>query len=313
MMGRKRKMNESKRAGRLSWPEGICDIVLDTDTYNEIDDQFALAYMLRSGDKLRTRAVCAAPFYNDNSDSPRDGMEKSYEEIKKVIKLCDMENEGIPVFRGSEAYLPDENTYVESPAAREITRLALEAPDDRPLYVAAIGAITNVASAILMEPSIIEKIVVIWLGGHSLDWPDTKEFNLWQDVAAARVIFGCGVPLVMLPCMGVVSNFSFSAQELEYWLADKNKLSDYLAKNTVEYTNIRSSHKCWSKTIWDVTAVAWLIGSEFELDRFEPSPIPEYDGNYGISKNRHLIKYVYHINKEALFADMIYKLTGEKA
>ena len=75
-------------------------------------------------------------------------------------------------------------------------------PDDQPLYVVAIGAITNVASALLMKPEIAEKIVLVWLGGHAWTWPDTREFNLIQDVAAARVVFGCGVPLVQLSCMG---------------------------------------------------------------------------------------------------------------
>ncbi len=46
--------------------------------------------------------------------------------------------------------------------------------DDSLLYVATIGAITNVASAILMEPEIITRIVVVWLGGHALHWSDTR-------------------------------------------------------------------------------------------------------------------------------------------
>ena len=104
----------------------------------------------------------------------------------------------------------------------------MERSEEQPLYVIAIGAITNVASAILLEPKIIEKIVLVWLGGNAHDWTDNKEFNLYQDVAAARVVFGCGVPLVQLPCAGVVSGFRTTGPELEYWLRGKNKLCDYL-------------------------------------------------------------------------------------
>ena len=33
---------------RLEKPAGPVDVVIDTDTYNEIDDQFAIAYLIRS-------------------------------------------------------------------------------------------------------------------------------------------------------------------------------------------------------------------------------------------------------------------------
>ena len=55
-------------------------MVLDTDTYNEIDDQFAVVYALISPE-LDVQAVYAAPFHNNRSSGPGDGMEKSYEEI----------------------------------------------------------------------------------------------------------------------------------------------------------------------------------------------------------------------------------------
>ena len=67
---------------------------------------------------------------------------------------------------------------------------------DELLYVVAIGALTNIASAILIEPKIIEKIVVVWLGGTALHWPHAVEFNLAGDVLAARLVFDCGVPLI---------------------------------------------------------------------------------------------------------------------
>ena len=73
------------------------------------------------------------------------------------------------------------------------------------LYVAAIGAPTNIASALLMEPELVKKIVVIWLGGQPLYFPHGIEFNLMQDIEASRVLFNSGVPLVLIPCMNVAS------------------------------------------------------------------------------------------------------------
>jgi len=40
-------------------------VVLDTDTYNEVDDQFALAHLLLAPELVRLEAVYAAPFFND--------------------------------------------------------------------------------------------------------------------------------------------------------------------------------------------------------------------------------------------------------
>jgi hypothetical protein len=293
---------------RLEKPMGPIDVVLDTDTYNEIDDQFALAFLIKSGYKLNLKGIYAAPFYNENSSSPADGMEKSYNEIFNVLSLMDRDDLKPLVKCGSRTYLPSETDAVDSEAARNLAELAMKYTEDKPLYVVAIGAITNVASAILMKKEIIDRIVVVWLGGHSLEWPDINEFNLIQDIAAARVVFGCGAALVQLPCNGVVSSFAVSEPELVCWLKGKNKLCDYLADVTIEHTAARSKIKTWTKPIWDVTAVAWLLGEDYMLDRLEPSPIPEYDGHYGFDKTRHFIRYVYHINRDKLFEDLFEKL-----
>jgi hypothetical protein len=104
------------------------------------------------------------------------------------------------VFKGSKEYLEDLEKPVESPAALDLIERAKTASPDDPLYVVAVGAITNVASAILMEPSIIHNIVVVWLGGNSINWKNTREFNFSQDLNASRLIFDCGVPFMQLPC-----------------------------------------------------------------------------------------------------------------
>jgi len=300
-------MDNITRLKNLERPAGKVDVILDTDAYNEIDDQFAIAYMLANRDKLNVQAIYAAPFYNDKSSGPKDGMERSYDEIKKVLAL--IKNTGdIEVYKGSEQYLSDEKTPVISNAAEHLVKLAEGYSPEKPLYIVAIGAITNIASAILIKPEIIENIVVVWLGGTALHWHDIREFNLWQDVAAARVIFGCGVPLVLLPCAGVVSAFTISEAELEKWLLGKNKISDYLARNTIGEASSYAAGKPWSRVIWDVTAVAWLIDGRFFSESIEKSPIPEYDGHYAHNQHRHFFRYVYNINRDALLEDLFSKL-----
>lgn len=306
-------MDKAQFLKNLSVPTGKIDVVLDTDAYNEIDDQFAIAYMLRCREKLNVKGFCAAPFSGNNrcEDDPAYGMEKSYEELKKIITLEGSTEFLDKIYRGSERYLPDEKTPVESEAARFMADLANGYSPERPLYIVAIGAITNVASAILMNPAMKENTVIVWLGGNALHWMDNNEFNLRQDVAAARIIFGCGVPFVQLPCCGVVDKFTVSKPELEYWLKGKNALSEYLAQNTIDEAESYAAGKPWTRVIWDVTAVAWLMndGGRFMADTLMHSPIPEYDNRYAEDLRRHFYTYVYKINRDTLFGELFSRLT----
>lgn len=292
----------------LEHPSGVVDAVIDTDTFNEIDDQFALSYLLKSGDKIRTRAVYAAPFFNAHSTSPEDGMLKSYDEIHKLLDFMGNKEMKTKVFKGSPAYLADEATPIESEAARHLANLAMEYSGENPLYVIAIGAITNVASAILLNPEIISRMVVIWLGGHALSWPDTKEFNMVQDIAAARVVFGSTVPLVQLPCMGVVSAFTASGDDLKNQLSGKNKLCDYLVDTTFNEVKSYTGSSVWTRAIWDVTAVGWLVGGFME-DSVMHAPVPDYDGRYAFCQQNHFYKVVYHIDRDGLMRDLFNKLS----
>ncbi len=294
---------------RLEKPKGRVDVVIDTDTYNEIDDQYALSYLIKSDEKLDLKAIYAAPFFNEKSTGPADGMEKSYREIMNVLTLLEREDLKEHVYRGSTEYLPSETEPVISDAAKDLAERAMNYTEEHPLYVVAIAAITNVASALLLNPDIKNRIVLIWLGGNATNWPDNKEFNLYQDVAGARIVFGCGVPLVQLPCMGVVSAFTTSGPELEYHLRGKNKLCDYLVNVTTTEAAACNGGPVWTRPIWDVTAVAWLLDGDFEEDCLIHSPIPEYDNRYAFDNNRHFIKYVYHIKRDKLFADLFAKLS----
>lgn len=297
-----------QRLHMLQRPTGMIDLVVDTDAYNEIDDQFAISYAMRAKDKLNLLALYAAPFHNSRSTSAEDGMVKSYEEILKLLHLA---GESYPVYEGSRTYLPDESTPVESPAARDLVRLAMGYTPEKPLYVAAIGAITNIASALLMEPAIADRMVLVWLGGHALEWPSNAEFNIKQDVAAARVVFNSGVPLVMLPCMGVVSTFTSTGPELDYWLRGKNDLCNYLVQQTVDEVNTYAKGRVWSRVIWDVTTIGWLLDPEcrFMEDKLIPTPIPEYDHHWANDPTRPLCKYVYHIKRDALMGDLFSRVS----
>jgi purine nucleosidase len=298
-------IEESYRLKMLEPPKGKVRVVLDTDTYNEIDDQFALSYAYLSKEKIQLEAVYAAPFFNNRSVSAGDGMEKSYQEILKLLKMLGKSPGGF-AFRGSDRYLEDISRPVRSDAVADLIKKAKTGTPENPLYVVTVGCITNIASAILIEPEIIKNIVVVWLGGNGLDWPHQKEFNLMQDVRAGQVVLNSGVPLVIMPCQPVVSHFHTTIPELEYYLKGKNTLSDYLLSSTIEYSG---GHETWSKVIWDVTAVAWLVNPSWIPTNLEHSPVLTDQVTYSTDHSRHFIRMATSLNRDAIFGDLFSKLS----
>ena len=291
---------------RLEPPKGRVKMVLDTDTYNEVDDQFALAYSLLSPEKLDVLAVYAAPYFNDRSSGPEDGMEKSYAEIVRLLGKMGRTSEGF-VFKGSRGYLPDGETPVESEAARDLVKKAMAMPEGELLYVVAIGAITNVASAILMEPEIVKKICVVWLGGHPLSASTAREFNLMQDVPAARVVLDCGVPFTLVPCMGVASHLLATVPDMKDAIGGKNALCDALVELFGEYS---SDHFGWAKEIWDVSTIAYLVNPDWIPTVLEHSPLLTDDCHWAHDANRYFIRVATFARRTPIFRDLYRKLAG---
>jgi inosine-uridine nucleoside N-ribohydrolase len=304
-------MTQAQRLKNLTPPQGVVDVVMDTDAYTEIDDLYAIAYLLKHTDKFNVKGFCAAPFNKPmRAATPKIAMEKSYDEVKFLLKM--LHREEVPVFYGSEGYLPDENTPVESPAADFMATLANDYSPEHPLYILAIGSIPNVASAILKNPKMKENCVIVWLGGNAPHVPQgANAYNMRQDIAGARIVFGCGIPLVHIPCEGVVDRLLTTKQELAYWIKDKNELCDYLYSRTVTEAETFAGGRPWSRVIWDITTVAWLMNEKnrYMRDQIVPSYMPNYDLDYVFDESRHPICTVSFVNRDRIFEDLFGVLT----
>ena len=233
-------------------------------------------------------------------------MELSYQEILRLLQRLGRSANGF-AFRGSPA------TWVPAVSRATRTRCATwlpaawRSPDDDPLYVVAIGAITNVASALLTEPALAEKIVVVWLGGHALTWPDTREFNLRQDVPAARVVLDCGVPLVLVPCMGVTSHLHTTVPEIDRHVAPHGELGAFLASR---YKEMRADHFAWSRVLWDVATIAWLLDPAWVPSELVPSPVLTDQVTWSVDRRRHLVRCASFVHRDPIFRDLFRKLAA---
>jgi inosine-uridine nucleoside N-ribohydrolase len=295
---------DAVRLARLQPPQGVVRVVMDTDTYNEVDDQFAIVYALLSPERIALEAVYAAPFDNDRSTGAADGMERSYQEILRLFDKMGRSPNG-KVFRGSPGFLGADKQPYQSDAVADLIARAMSTPKDAPLYVLAIAAITNVASAILIQPEIIEHIVVVWIGGHALHWHDTQEFNLRQDVAAARVLFDSGVPLIHIPALNVTSHLQTTIAELEQYVRGRGAIGDYLIDIVRDYAKEKYA---WSKIIWDIAAVAYVLNDQWMSTELVHSPIVTDQVTWSVDHRRHFVRYVSHIQRDPIFRDLFQKL-----
>jgi inosine-uridine nucleoside N-ribohydrolase len=292
----------------LSAGEDSVDLVLDTDAYNEVDDQFAIAHALRS--EHTVEALYAAPFDNQRSDGPADGMAQSYEEIERVL---DRMGESRPVFRGAKRYIEHAEDTVESPAVDDLIERA-HTERDGPLYVVAIGAATNVASALVADPSVAEEVVVVWLGGTPHGWHTASEFNLSQDLAAARRLFDSGVPLVHVPTVNVAEHVRTTVPELRELFGGSDDgggvaatdghdgIGPFLVDRVANYEG--AAGRAWSKVIWDLAATAVLATpGAVETVRI-PSPILTDEETWSRDDARHDVGVVRRVDRDAVFADL---------
>lgn len=211
------------------------------------------------------------------------------------------------VYRGSTGYLPDRDTPVDSPAACRIVELAHEAErDGENLYILAIAAITNVASALLLDPSIAAMTVVVWLGGHPVWWPHTSEFNLRQDVPAAQVVLDSGVPLIRIPCIGVAELLLTGRDEIINRCMPCGPLGEFLAKRTMDALD---SYSGYSRTIWDISTVAYFLTPEAFDAPIVQTPVLVDDGPWQTASGRHECVEVRHISRDPVFDELFRRLS----
>ena len=248
-------------------------------------------------------------------------MEKSHDEILHLLARLDLSPENF-AYRGSTGFLADYEHPYASAAVDDLIARALNA--DEPLYVIAIGALTNIASAILIEPKIIEKIVVVWLGGNALHWPNTIEFNLSGDVLATRLVLDCGVPLVLIPCQGVTTHLRSTVSEIEQYVQGQGAIGDFLAETFKGYSD---NHFGWSKEIWDVVTIAYFIDADWIPSNIVSSPIIsqqtagdvrnqdphswyKHPLTWSFDQRRHQIRCAYYMQRDPIFQDLFTKLAG---
>ena len=326
--------------GRLLAPPETAapvDVVIDTDAANEIDDQFAIVWALLRPDRLRVRALHAAPFSHGprllvdagflpeverqnpsaarqrriqaNAVDHEEGMLRSAAECRRWAALCGSD---VPVVDGARSVMASPDEPVRCEAVDSLIALAHE-DREGPLHVLAIGAATNVSSALLVDPSIRERIVVGWTAAYPTFWPHPNaSFNMAQDLHAARLLFDSGVPHVYLPGYYVGEHLRTSRPELREHVQGKGALGDALWDLATSSTWLPDEPGA-SKVIWDLVNVAWVLDPSWLSTHVVPSPRLTDDLRWAdAGPDRHVVREATGVNRNAVWGDL-FRVLDERA
>lgn len=281
-------------------------VVISSDVKNEADDPFAIVHQLLTP-SFDVRGVIAAHF-ESKAPGTETTMERSYQELLTLMRAIGMDD--VPALRGCTAPLRSDEDAPESEGVRFLIEEALR-DDPRPLYVTCQGALTDVAAALNACPAIAEKLTVVWIGGFP--YPDGgAEFNLMQDVSAARAVMASGAEVWQIP-VNVYSAMEVSMAELACRVRPCGAIGRYLYEEIEDYnlhtTEPRSLRRGENWCLGDSPVVGALLQCEWRGNfHLQPAPLIADDMRYLPNPEGKTIRVYDGIDVRFILEDMYAKL-----
>lgn len=233
-------------------------LIIDADTANEVDDLYAIARAVRAPE-LQVLGITSAQFHTSPLASDATAQESQVLN-EQIVSLMGVD---VPVFQGADVPLggPD---IRESEAVDFIVDQAKNYSAEHRLHIVILGSCTNVASAILSDPSIIPNIHVHYLGF----WHDPernsynkKEFNSGNDTLAVEVLLNTDNLKLDVMTATTSQHLVFSKEEVDRHLKGAGGIGELLVNRWETYT------RWWTKedpeknywVMWDVALIEALI------------------------------------------------------
>ena len=281
------------------------DIWIDADAFNEVDDQFAIVHALLAdtvNSEVNLIGMSAAPFHNQarKTKSHGHGMELSYAEMERILNILDCGWNG-GVYRGSMSILEgNKKDYIESEGAQALCEVVMKNySNEKPLYVLTLGAHTNVASALKMNPRIRGKIIICSLGGLAGQVHSFKDFNYKQDILSAKSVFSSGVAIIHFPSLdSKLRMLSTTRWELKANLQNKSPIGTFLYKRYVEYIDEFPGR---SKVIWDLALAAWSINNTWFTSNTTLTPTLDENNAWLEKSGPHPMKSIDWLDRDKIF------------
>ncbi|MDU4246532.1 MAG: nucleoside hydrolase [Thomasclavelia ramosa] len=276
-------------------------IIICSDAKNEADDQYALVHAMLTN-KFIIKGLVAGHFRDHWTNH------LSYAEMVKLAKLTNTYGE-YPIVLGADQKLVNIKEYEVSAGTRLIIEEALK-EDSLPLYVLNIGALTDLAVALLEEPKITSKMTAIWVGGGRYP-KGSKECNLGNDLIAANYVFASELSLWQIPS-NVYKTTLVSLAQLKLRVAPMGKLGNYLYEQLITFMKTNAKEKSWiNPECWvmgDSGAIGVLLEEQKSYYQEIIAPIFDEEHHYIYNQKNRKIRVYQQLNNYFVIEDMLSKI-----
>ena len=281
-------------------PEAKQRVIVNTDAKNEADDQFAIVHAVLTP-SFDLHGIIPAHFGTGKSAT---SMQDSHDETMLLLRLMGLEGE-VRVEAGATHAMLDELTPADSPGARLIIEQAMK-DDDRPLHVAFYGPVTEMASALLLEPKIEDRGVrVIWIGGGA--WPNGgREYNLSNDIHAANVVMKSKLEVWQVP-RSTYRTMSVSYAELIEKVYPQGEIGKYLIEQLLEH-NAKTRPEMEYRSLGDSPCIGIIMDSESGKFSWRPAPTFDAQMHYIHTGKYRPIRVYENVNTRFIHEDLFAKL-----
>lgn len=244
---------------------------LDADTGNEMDDLYAIVRLVKEPGII-IAGISSAHFNNPDllvfekwNAYDTKGLnavaesQRLNEEILKSLSRSDISH---PV--GADRQIGrawGQEDPRDSKAARAIIKAARSMPDGKKLDIITIGAVTNLASAIILAPDILEKIRCFSLGAkydHITGIWNKNEFNVRNDLNGFDYLMNCDGLDITLMTLEAAFPFQFDREETYARLDERIPSEKILEQRWME-------HNPQDKTriMWDLALIEAYLNPEY--------------------------------------------------
>lgn len=234
-------------------------VIIDTDTANEVDDLFAIVRAMIEP-TFDVQGLSSAQWQASHYATP-DTLEDSQRLNGALLDL--MQIDGIPLPRGAHKRLYDwgQTLAHHCHAAYHIIQQAHQIADSQKLVVFGLAAQTNLASALMIDPSIASKIDLWLLGTSYLTekqlW-GKLDFNCMMDVRAMEVVLSCAdLQTTILP-VNVAKDFRFTFAETKQRLDQTIPVYEYLMHRW--YNHVDGGRT--ERVLWDLALIELFLDQE---------------------------------------------------
>ena len=272
---------------QLPPPDKKLRLLIDTDAANEIDDLYAVILALASPERFGIEGFVATHYA---AHSGPDSIDKSYSQLLELLEVAGVAGK-FPVKKGGHPmqYL---KTPSQSAGADLIIERAYCGNADNSLWVVGLGAATNLASALLIDPSISDRVRYVFHARSHLTWPERSvQFNVKNDILSARYLLESNVPLVWFDTGTYLTR---SMAETEATIAPLGKLGKYL--HDFRYKNPYFMGD--DKGFFDVGDFAWMIMPELCQAEIVKAPTMDQTMYFDQSKTNGEMLRIYDIDRE---------------